>query len=340
MSKVLAVAAALTLAACSSAAQQSAGDSAVAARLGDRAITLTEVEERWAKDKPAEHAETLQKLYDGRRAALDAIVADALFAEAAKGKGLSAAAYEEAEVSRRARAVTPADVESFYKANINEMQGRPFEAMAPLINRFLEEQYRTTARDEVIAELRSGGPALRVTLEAPRRSVEVAATDPSRGNASAAITIIEFSDFQCPYCQRVSPTLKRVQEKYGDRVRVVWKDFPLTEIHPQAFKAAEAAHCAGDQGRFWDFHDTLFANQRALEIADLKRYASDLSLDTAVFAACLDTSKYAERVRTGVAAGNRLGVTSTPTVYVNGRVLAGAYPYETFVAIIDEELAN
>jgi protein-disulfide isomerase len=336
MAKALALTAILTLVACSSSAQQN--DAEIVAKIGDRTITTKEMEDRWQKDEPGDRAEALQKVYDGRRGANDAILADMLFADAAKSKGLSAAAYEQAEVSRRAKPVSDTDVESFYKANLNEMQGRPLETMGPLIRRFLEEQARTAARQELIADLRKSGPGVHVLLDPPRRTVEVAATDPSRGSASAPVTIIEFSDFQCPYCQRVRPTLRKLQDAYGDRVRIVWKDYPLTQIHPLAFKAAEAAHCAADQGKFWEYHDRLFADQRKLEVDDLKHHAADMSLDTATFNACLDTSKYAERVRDGVAQGNRLGVSSTPTIYVNGRMLAGAYPYETFVSIIDEEL--
>jgi protein-disulfide isomerase len=308
------------------------------ARVGDKNITFEEIEKRWQADEPAEHAETTQKMYEGRRKAIDAIVAEMLFAEAAKGKGLSPAAYEEAEVSRRVTPVTDAEVAAFYKANLNEMRGQPFESMAPLITRYLQEQARIKARADLVAELKKSGPGVRVMLDAPRREVAIESSDPARGSASAAVTIIEFSDFQCPYCQRASPALKKLLDTYGNRVRLVWKDFPLTQIHPQAFKAAEAAHCAGDQGKFWEYHDLLFANQQALLVDDLKKYAKNASLDTARFAACLDTSKYAERVRDGVAAGNRLGVNSTPTMYINGRVVAGAYPYEDLAAIVDEEL--
>jgi protein-disulfide isomerase len=210
--------------------------------------------------------------------------------------------------------------------------------MAPLITRFLDQQARTAARAELIAELRKAGPEIRVALESPRHEITVDPADPSRGNAAAPVTIIEYSDFQCPYCRQASPTLRRIQDTYGDKVRVVWKDFPLTEIHPQAFKAAEAAHCAGEQGRYWEYHDRLFSNQAALQIDALKAHAAEMKLDNGRFATCLDTSKFAERVRDGVASGTRLGVTSTPTLYINGRMLAGAYPYETIAAIIDEEL--
>jgi len=229
-------------------------------------------------------------------------------------------------------------VRSFYAANAREMQGRSFESAAPLITRFLTEQKREDARRALVAELRKRGTTVRVSLEPPRYNVAVAPADPSYGNAKAAITIVEFSDFQCPYCLRAMPTLRRIQQTYGDRVRVVWKDFPLTRIHPQATKAAEAAHCAEEQDKFWPYHDRLFANQDKLMVDDLKKHAQDLSLDAARFNACLDSEKYASRVKEGLDAGTKLGVSSTPTLFVNGRVLPGAYPYEEIAAVIDEEL--
>jgi protein-disulfide isomerase len=119
---------------------------------------------------------------------------------------------------------------------------------------------------------------------------------------------------------------------------MVWKDFPLTSIHPQAFKASEAAHCAGDQGKYWEFHDRLFANQQALQVDSLKKHAADLGLDIAAFSTCLDTGKHAGKVRSGLQAGAALGVASTPSVFINGRLVTGAQPYEAFQAIIDDEL--
>ena len=339
MKKALFLAAALSLFACSSAPAQQAGNEP-AARVGDRVVTMQELEDRWKRSNPAEHAEASQKLYDGRRNALDEIVAEMLIAEAAKGKGMSPEAYAEAEVSRRARPVTDADVVSFYQANQNQMQGRPLEVMAPAINRYLQEQQEAAARQALLADLRKGAPNVRVLFDAPRHTVALANTDPALGSASAPVTIVEFSDFQCPFCQRVAPTLKQVRDKYGDKVRIVWKDFPLTQIHPQAFKAGEAAHCAGEQGKFWEYHDRLFANQQMLQVDDLKQHAGAVGLDAAKFAACLDTGKYGERVRDGVAQGTRLGVNSTPTIYINGRLLSGAQPFEQFAAIIDEELAR
>ena len=338
MKKALFLTAILSLFACSSAPAQSGSD--VAARVGSKSITTKDLDDRWSKDDPGGQAETTQKLYDGRRAALDAIIAETVIADAAKAKNMSPEAYEMAEVAKRVKPVTDSDVVAFYQANINQMQGRSLELMSPAINRFLTEQQREVARQALITELRKAGPAVSVMFDPPRRSVDVAATDPAIGNKAAPITLIEFADFQCPYCGRVAPTIKRLRDTYGDKVRVVWKDFPLTQIHPQAFKAGEAAHCAGDQGKYWEYHDRLFANQQSLMPDDLKKHAADLGLDATAFAACLDSSKYGERVRDGVAEGTRLGVNSTPMFYVNGRVVSGAQPYEAFASVIDEELSR
>jgi protein-disulfide isomerase len=337
MRNIFFLTAVVSLFACSAAPAQ---QNDAAARIGDRTVTTKELDDRWRADDPASQADATQKLYDGRRAALDAIIADALLAEAAKKKGMAAAAYELEEVGKRVTPVNDAEVTTFYQANINQMQGRPLEVMAPAINRYLTEQRRLEARQALISELRKAGPEVRVLIDPPRLEVEIETTDPSLGRTSAPVTLIEFSDFQCPFCQRVAPTLKKLRETYGDKVRIVWKDFPLTQIHPQAFKAGEAAHCAGDQGKYWEYHDRLFANQQSLQPDDLKKHATDLGLDAAAFNACLDTSKYGERVRNGVAQGQRLGVNSTPTIYINGRMLSGAQPYETFVSVIDEELSR
>lgn len=327
--------------ACSTPAQQSPagqGGSEVAARVGDRTITVKELDDRWRQTEPAEHAQAVQGMYQGRKAALDAIVAEMLIEQAAKAKGAEPTQFTEAEITRRVQPVTEGQVVAFYQENQAQMQGRALAAMSPAIRRYLEEQQRASAYSALVTELRKAGPRVDLVLDAPRYNVEVAPDDPVLGNANAPVTVVEFSDFQCPFCQRVMPTLKQLREAYGDRVRIVWKDFPLTSIHPQAFKAAEAGQCAREQGKFWEYHDRLFANQQALEQEFLKKYAADTGLDAAKFSACLDTAKYAERVQAQMGVGTSLGVSSTPSVFINGRLLSGAQPYETFTAVIDEEL--
>jgi protein-disulfide isomerase len=334
--------------ACSTPAQQQTGAPAssvptgsdVAARVGTRTITVKELDDRWRTDSPSQQAQAVQQLYDGRKSALDAIVADMLIEQAAKAKGQTPAQYREAEVARRVTPVTDGQIAAFYAQNQAQMQGRPLAQMSPAIRQYLDEQQRSGAFQAMVADLRKGGPAVNVVLDAPRYTVDVAADDPVLGVAAAPVTLVEFSDFQCPFCARVMPTLKKVKETYGDRVRIVWKDFPLTSIHPQAFKAAEAGQCAREQGKFWELHDVLFANQAALQPDDLKKHAAAVGVDLPKFNACFDASKYGERVQQQMSAGTQLGVGSTPSIFINGRLVSGAQPYEVFAGIIDEELAR
>jgi protein-disulfide isomerase len=174
-------------------------------------------------------------------------------------------------------------------------------------------------------------------LEIPRAEIATAGF-PSRGPANAPVTIVEFSDFECPFCKGLYPTMKLVENNYADKVRVVYRQFPLTTIHPNAQKAAEASLCANDQQRFWEFHDVMFEDQTNLSVAALKEKAVKLNLDAATFEACLDSGRHAESVRKDVAEGVRLGITGTPTSFINGRYLNGAVPYSDFVRIIEEEL--
>jgi protein-disulfide isomerase len=323
--------------ACSSQAQQPAD---VAARVGDRAITVRDLDDRWKNEDPGAKAQAEQAIYDGRKAALDAIVADMLVADAAKAKGVTPEAFVQAEVGRRIKPVSDTDVRNFYVQNSERMQGRSFEQMSSAIQQFLQDQQQTTAKQDLIAELKKAGPAIRVVMDSPRTTITVNPDDPSEGKADAPVTLVEYSDFQCPFCLRVMPTLKQLRAKYGDKIRVVWKDFPLTQIHPQAFVAAQAGNCAREQGKFWELHDKMFGNQSALQPDALKKYAADAGLDAAKFNQCLDSSKYEARVQDALSAGGRLGITSTPTVFVNGRIVSGAQPIEVFQSVIDDELAR
>jgi protein-disulfide isomerase len=177
-----------------------------------------------------------------------------------------------------------------------------------------------------------------IMLEPPRLKVADAGR-PSRGPARAPVEIIEFSDFQCPFCLRAHPTVAQVLNAYGDRVRFVYRNYPLPN-HPNAWPAAEAAACAGEQGKFWEYHDRLFDNQSKLGEADLKQHAAALALDTAKFDACVDAHKYKKDIDADVAAGEEAGVSGTPAFFINGRELSGAQPFEAFKRVIDEELAG
>ncbi|MGC4080780.1 MAG: DsbA family protein [Vicinamibacterales bacterium] len=162
---------------------------------------------------------------------------------------------------------------------------------------------------------------------------------PARGNTSAPIELIEFSDFQCPFCQRANPTVEQVLKTYGSQIKFVYRHYPLPN-HPNARPAAEAAACAEVQGKFWEYHDRLFANPSKLADADLKAHAAALGLDTATFNTCFDNRQQKTGIDKDMADGEAVGVTGTPAFFVNGRAIEGAQPFESFKRVIDEELAR
>jgi protein-disulfide isomerase len=161
----------------------------------------------------------------------------------------------------------------------------------------------------------------------------------AKGPDNAPVTIVEFSEFQCPFCARVVPTLKQIEDTYQGKVRIVWKHLPL-DIHKDAVNAALAAEAAGRQGKFWELHDVLFENQKRLEPADLRQYAKDLQLDLVRFEADLRNADDKKKVEADAAEADKLGVTGTPGIFINGRFVMGAQPFEVFAKIIDEELAK
>jgi len=192
------------------------------------------------------------------------------------------------------------------------------------------------ARKRFIDSLKQNTP-VRILFAPPRVAID-SRSEPSRGPETAPVTLVAFSDYQCPYCSRFEPTLRQLERKYGNRLRVVHRDFPLSQIHPNAVKAAEAAECARDQGKFWEMHDRLFANQQALSLPDLKKAASELTLDSAKFGECLDSGAKAAEWQKDLRDGEQYGVSGTPTVFVNGRLIRGASTVESISAIVDEEL--
>lgn len=308
----------------------------VVAEVNGRKVTLKQVDAKWEEFDAAERAKVSQLLYQNRRNMLGQLMGDILIEEAAKAAGIPVDAYLKQETARRAKAVTDEELAKFYDENKDRAQGRSLDELRVPMKAFMENDRALQARAQLVADLEKKA-AVKIMLDPPRYAVAVGQDDPVRGNAAAGVTIVEFSDFQCPFCARVNPTLAKIRESYGDKVRIIFKDYPLPN-HPQAPKAAEAAHCAAEQGKYWEMHDVMFANQRALEVPGLKQSAAGLGLDTAKFNRCLDSGQYASKVAAGAAQGDKLGVNSTPTLYINGRPVIGAQPFEVFKAAIDEEL--
>jgi len=180
--------------------------------------------------------------------------------------------------------------------------------------------------------------AIATAFQAPARTEIATAGYPTRGPATAPITIVEFSDFECPFCGRLFPTLKAVENLYVGRVRIVYRQFPLRRIHPLAQKAAEASLCANEQRRFWEMHDSLFGDQEHLTVDALKARAVTLKLDTAAFNSCLDSGRQMAAIDKDLAEGAKAGITGTPTMFINGRMMVGAQPFAAIQAVIEEEL--
>jgi protein-disulfide isomerase len=341
---VLVPAALLVLSACSTNAQQSGpgkqpSPSDVVAKVGDAPITLDEVDAR-ALQEPATSfgsAKLVQALYMARRATIEEIVANRLLDAEAKARGIDRPTLVEREIASKAPVPTDNDIMAWYQANPARVNGASIDQVRTPIRNLLIEDRMDVARATLVESLKTK-TTVSILLEPPR--VEVAdGGRPARGSASAPIEIIEFSDFQCPFCQRANPTVEQVLKTYGDKIKFVYRHYPLPN-HPNARPSAEAAACAQVQGKFWEYHDRLFADPSKLADADLKAHAAAIGLDTATFNTCVDNRQQKAGVDKDVADGEAVGVTGTPAFFINGRALEGAQPFESFKRVIDEELAR
>jgi len=310
----------------------------VIATVGARPVTLDEVD-RKALQAPATSfgaVKLSQALYEARRTALEELVDDLLIDQDAAARSLDRAALVAQEVTSKVPPVNDADVGTWYAQNKGRLQGATLDQGREAIRTYLAQQRTAGVRRQYLDRLRSR-TSVRVMLDPPRQIV-AAAGRPSKGPANAPIELIEFSDFQCPYCLQSFPTVTRLLSAYGDRIHFVYRHYPLPN-HPNARPAAEAAQCAAEQGKFWPYHDQLFGNPSRLADADLKQHASQLGLDRAQFDACVDSRKHRAAVEADIQAGGEAGVNGTPAFFINGRLLSGAQPFEAFKQVIDEELA-
>ncbi|MEJ2342628.1 MAG: thioredoxin domain-containing protein [Gemmatimonadales bacterium] len=269
-------------------------------------------------------------------AAVEGVIQDRLLTEAAAARGVSLEEIVATETEGKVE-VSDAEVEDWYRRNSSRLQGRQLEEVAPQIRQYLEDIERQKLVMALVSELGTEHE-IEYYVEPARADFDLEGA-PTFGPDDAPVTLIEFSDFECPFCSRFFPTLNRVKEEYGDRVRIVYLQFPLTNIHPHAFKAAEASLCAHEQGSFWEMHDLLFQEQATLAVPDLKEKAERLGLDAEEFGSCLDSGRQADRIRRDLSQGQAAGINGTPALFVNGvNVPGGAVPYEVVAAAIDREL--
>ena len=340
------VAVPLVLAACANLGNPDSGSTTqttaelnpVVATIDGAAIYRDAIDE-WLKDDwLMEIAENPENLYQLRRAGIDGVIDDALIDAAAAKSGETAQAYLEREASALGP-VTDEEIDDFYARNQDRIRpAQTLDELRPRILKFLEGD--RAAR--VVSNLRAG-TTIEVLMTPPPappvQRISLPSGSVSRGPDDAPITIVEFSDYQCPYCQRAEATLHQLDALFPGKLRFEYRHLPH-DFHENALPAAKAAVCAGNQGRFWNYHDLLFKNPRALGGPQLLAYASQLSLDTEAFKACLELPATLDQVNADIALAKAVGAQATPTFFVNGIMLRGAQPAEAFRTIIERELAE
>ncbi|HVO11089.1 MAG TPA: thioredoxin domain-containing protein [Vicinamibacteria bacterium] len=283
-------------------------------------------------------ARVRQEEYEIRRQALDDMIGERLLAAEAARRGISPEALLKREVTDKVEPVSESRVGSIYDENAPSFGATPKAQAMARIREVMNGRAQGARRAAFLKELRDKA-RVAVRLEPPRVTVAIPDNAPVDGPAGAPVSIVEFTDYQCPYCHRAQSVIEQVLSRYQGKVRLVHMDFPL-DGHPGAFPAARAARCAGEQGRFWEYHRGLMNQSGALDEADLKGRADKLGLKAADFASCLGAGRHDEEIRAAFEQGESLGVTGTPAYFVNGRMISGARPLEDFTQVIDAELAT
>jgi protein-disulfide isomerase len=257
------------------------------------------------------------RLYEAERQAIDARINEMLMDAEARRRRITRDDLIRVEIFDKLRRPTDADISRFYEENRARIEGT-LEARRAEIATYLEQEERARLEQALAERLRSSA-SIRLLLPEPAGYMQKISTDddPARGTANAPVTVVMFTDFQCPACAATHPALEEILKQYGARVRLVVRDFPL-DMHQWARKAAEAANAANAQGKFFEYISLLYKSQQALDVPSLKKYASDLGLDRARFDADLDSGKYGAEVAHDVADGKAYGITGTPTIFING----------------------
>ncbi len=308
----------------------------VVAKVGTQEITMAELDEHVA----TQLREMQEQVFEVKKQGLDQMVNQRLVQAAAFKKGLTEEQFMKEAVESKVTPPSDKAVKAFFEQNSAQLPpGAKFDEYKERIVMFMTRQAQNDAAKELFEALRADNKVQMLLAEPPKPRIEVEAEGPSVGPKDAKVTIVEFSDFECPFCARGRENVAKVMAKYEGKVRLVFRQFPLS-FHAHAKKAGEAALCANAQDKFWAFHDALFAEQKKLSVEDLKATAKTLGLDEAAFNTCLDTGAMEKILAADMAAGSKAGVTGTPAFFINGVMLSGAQGPEAFERIIDAELAS
>lgn len=306
----------------------------VVAYVGDEAITKDDLD----KAASGQLMRVRQQEYEIRQNALDALIQKKLLDNEAATRKIAVADLLKMEIEDKSPNVEASEIDAFYEQNKARMGNRTREDVGPDIERQLQAQKQAERRNAFINEL-AARSSVKVLLEPPRLDVPVPEGAFAKGPATAPVTIVEFSDYQCPFCRRAHPTVEQLLADYGDKIRFVYRDYPLN-FHPRAVPASVAARCAADQGKFWEYHNNLMVNQGDLSDTDLSKRAADLGLDEAEFATCTTEKRHEDAIQASFEDGAALGVTGTPAFFINGRAIVGARPVADFKQVIDDELSR
>jgi len=308
------------------------------ATVGDDKITMADVRARVGDQLDQldmQYRRERDKLIGGT---LDTIVRSRLFEAESKRTGKTEDELVASEVSG---STEPSDVEikAWFDDNQARLGGRTLDQLRSQIAAFLRNQHRSEAATKLEDRLR-GEHRVTIAFEPYRLQFKNDGA-PTSGRKGAPVTPVEFSDFQCPFCKLAAPTVKEVARKFGDRVQIVYRQYPIASLHPFALKAAEASLCANDQAKFWELHDAMFADQTKLAVSDLKQTARRLGLDGGAFDSCLDSGRHAGQVQNDLKEGQRVGITGTPTMFINGVMVdGGAVGVSVLEGLIKRELSR
>jgi protein-disulfide isomerase len=309
-------------------------DDPVAARVGKEVITVSELDAEIKEDlwKHETGDGNPARLYEVRSAAAKNLVAKRAIEQEAKKRGLTPEAMIEAD-SQALPPISDEEIKKFYDENAGRLPGTTLESISPRIRSHLEQEAKRKMVDSIIAKADT-----KIELVRPR--VELRPGGPSRGPADAKVTVVEFSDFQCPFCQRAKPVLDEIATRHPNDVRIVYRNLPLDSLHPRARASAEAAACAAEGNKFWEYHDKLFANNRALGDEELRKYAAEVGLDAATFDQCVKSRKHQTAIEEDVQEAKKIGITGTPAFVVNGILMTGLQTADALDVVIQEELGR
>ena len=309
----------------------SCGDSQVAATINGKPIYTKDLDQAFG-------GRIAQQIYNMRKNTLDDLIDQKILEQAAAEKKMTVDALLKAEVDAKLTEPTDEEIKAIYDSNKDKFGGDPLEKVRGQIANYLKQNRKNIQKEQFLSQLKLKTKVETKLVSPPVQRIKVEAGDnPAIGPENAKVTVIEFTDYQCPFCGKARPTVQQMIDTYKDNLRYVLRDFPLS-FHQDSFAAHVASHCAGEQGKYWEYNKILFNSQTALKPDKLKEYAKQVGLDTKKFDECLDSNKYAGKIQQNMEEASKAGVSGTPSFFINGIMISGAQPFSKFKEIIDEEL--